>query len=289
MNKVEILRGCPASGKSTYAKEVIKQKNSNTIRVNKDDLRVLLNDKVWSPANEAFILKVRNAIILEALADDKNVIVDDTNLHPKHIEEITELVKEMAEVVVNDSFLKVSLQECIERDLMRSPQEGRVGKKVIMDMYRKYIAPTLNRTISWQDPLLPTCVISDLDGTLCLFNNKNPYDRDFENDEPNIPVIEAVKKLSEYRPLILFSGRSNKFETQTKAWLSKYGIGYMELIMRKEGDFRKDTLVKSEMYEQHINGRYNVLAVFDDRLSVIDMWESKGLFVFNVNQGRLDF
>jgi predicted kinase len=289
MNKVIITVGNVASGKSTWARAIVNKKDSDTIRVNKDDLRAMLNDGVWTGENEKFVIAARNALVLEALANFKDVIVDDTNLHPKHIEEITKLVEGLATVEINDSFLKVPLQECIERDLMRPEKQGRVGKKVIMDMYRKYIVPSLNKQQVSFNPALPTCIISDLDGTLSLFGNKNPYDRDFENDEPNIPVVEAVKTLTEQRPLILFSGRSNKFEAQTRTWLKKQGIGYTMLVMREEGDFRKDTIVKNEFYTKYIENNYNVFAVFDDRLSVIGMWESKGLFVFNVNQGRIDF
>lgn len=58
---------------------------------------------------------------------------------------------------------------------------------------------------------------------------------------------------------------------------------------RKKGDFRSDEIIKKEIYDNHIKDNYNVLGVFDDRLKVIRMWEKEGLFVFNCNQGNIEF
>lgn len=49
--KIIFLKWLPASGKSTWAKEYTST-NYNTIRVNKDDIRELLHDGVYSKENE---------------------------------------------------------------------------------------------------------------------------------------------------------------------------------------------------------------------------------------------
>jgi len=59
--------------------------------------------------------------------------------------------------------------------------------------------------------------------------------------------------------------------------------------MRKHGDYRPDDIVKKEMYDAFIKDQYNVLGVFDDRLKVVRMWEGLGLWVFNCNQGNVEF
>lgn len=51
-------------------------------------------------------------------------------------------------------------------------------------------------------------------------------------------------------------------------------------------DTRCDTIVKREIYEEHIKDKYNVLFVIDDRVKVVDMWREQWLFVFDVNQTR---
>ena len=56
--------------------------------------------------------------------------------------------------------------------------------------------------------------------------------------------------------------------------------------MRKDGDYRKDTIVKGEMYDQMLADGYEPTMVFDDRPSVLRMWrEIDGLKVIDVGDG----
>jgi len=68
-------------------------------------------------------------------------------------------------------------------------------------------------------------------------------------------------------------------------WMAKHGMTYNHFYIRPEGDCRKDTLIKEEIYDNHIKGKYNVLGVFDDRDQVVHMWRHLGLTVFQVNYG----
>jgi predicted kinase len=68
----------------------------------------------------------------------KHVIVDDTNLAPKHEARLRELAeKHGADFQIID-FTHVSVDECIERDRGRS---NCVGEKVIRDMYQQFLVP----------------------------------------------------------------------------------------------------------------------------------------------------
>ncbi len=62
-----------------------------------------------------------------------------------------------------------------------------------------------------------------------------------------------------------------------------------EMYMRPKDDYRKDTLIKKEIYENHIKPNHNLLCVYDDRLSVFRTWNELGIFVFTVNQGLFEF
>ena len=133
--------------------------------------------------------------------------------------------------------------------------------------------------------------IVDVDGTLALMGDRSPYT--FEKvleDKPNRPVVYALQFLSIHYTVVIVTGRPEVARTDTEMWLHKNYIIFNEVLMRKDKDFRPDAIVKEEIYLKHIKPFYtDILGVFDDRLSVIRMWESHGLFVFNCNNGKGEF
>jgi len=145
-------------------------------------------------------------------------------------------------------------------------------------------------------------VICDLDGTLSLFNcrikgkvrtaypgahERNPYDASTcENDTLNTAVAEVLLHMHNAGCHIIFcTGRDEKYRPQTEAFLAKHIPYEHTLVMRKRGDNRKDSLVKDELFEAHVNGRYEVVFVFDDRNQAVNFWRSKGLVCFQVAPG----
>jgi hypothetical protein len=72
----------------------------------------------------------------------------------------------------------------------------------------------------------------------------------------------------------------------TEDWLKFYDIDYNQLIMRRTGDTRKDSIIKEEIFWEQIEPHYNVIAVFDDRDQVVKMWRSLGLKCLQVDYGN---
>jgi predicted kinase len=281
MKKVILTKGLPASGKSTWAKELLA-KEQGWKRVNKDDLRAMLDNGKWSKENEKFVLKIRDELILSTLNQGFNVIVDDTNLHHKHEQQIKELIKGKAGLEIKD-FTDISLDECIRRDQKRS---NYVGEKVIKDMHKQYLVP--KALIVAEDPALPEVVLCDLDGTLALFAGENPYERDFTKDKINSSVWAVISMYQKQARgnIIFVSGRKNKFLDQTKEWLRENCVSYNDIYMpRADDDNRKDVILKQEIYEKNIKGKYNVLFVLDDRNQVVEFWRSVGLTCLQVAEG----
>ena len=145
----------------------------------------------------------------------------------------------------------------------------------------------------------PNVYLCDLDGTLCNVSHRRQYvatkPRNWDawnaglvNDKPNLAVLGIITSLTYYYPLIFVSGRSDDYRKQTEEWLEKYDISYNALYMRKYKDHRDDVIVKGELADE-IEKEYNILGVFDDRKKVIDMWINRGIFVFDVGQGKGDF
>jgi len=295
MRKIILCEGLPASGKSTWAKE--KAKLPGWKRVNKDDLREMIDGGKWSKDNEKLILKARDQLISLYLEQGNHVIVDDTNLHSKHKKRMEEIAKAFSDgdeskvqVEVNKEFLKVDVRTCIERDKKR---ENGVGEHVIMKMYNDYLKPKEEVVVLDQDPNLQEAIICDLDGTLSIIHGRGPYEghkcaTDLVN-EPIRTILDTFWNLD--HTIILVSGRNGKnqesAEKETREWLLKHNIKFDLLFMRKAKDTRKDAVVKEEIFDEHIRGNYFVEFVLDDRDQVVDLWRKKiGLTCLQVDYGN---
>jgi len=289
MPKILMLRGLPGSGKSTLARKLVEEKSF--VRVNKDDLRAMAHNSKHTPKREEFILTLRDMIISSALGEGKNVVVDDTNLHPKHEKRLRELADALhCDFEEDNSLLLVPIEQCIEQDLKRL---NSVGEQVIRKMHKeavKHYPHLLPKPAKAQQPYVakpgtPKTIICDLDGTLALMNGRDPFDASTcENDLLNKVVYDII---SEYPHNVIFvSGRSDKYREQTKRWLGKYGLAGFPLFMRKENDFRKDSIVKLEIFDNHIRDHYDVSFVLDDRNQVVEMWRSLGLTCLQVADGN---
>lgn len=300
-NELEILLliGIPASGKSTWSKEFV-HKNANYVRVNRDMYRLMLKDaQVCEPKVEDLISGLVNQAIEASLMKKLNVIVDATNLKVKYIKEFVERFKYRADI--NYRVFDISLDKAIERDNAR---EAKVGEAVIKKMYNDYkvlidtfdfqpVKKVMHRPVVVPNfkAELPDAVVFDIDGTLALMGDRGPFDwLRVHKDDVNSIVSEQIEfHRSRGRKILVVSGRDAICRKITEDWLDMYGITYDALFMRPEGDYRKDTLIKREIYENEIKDRYNLLAVYDDRLQVLEMWNKLGIFAFNVNQGNINF
>jgi predicted kinase len=277
-----MTKGLPGSGKSTWARELCDREPGRWKLVDKDSLRKMLDNGRWSKHNEKFVVQIRDAIVSAALADGINVIVHDTGFEPVHEQRLRELAKgHQFDVKTFDT----PLEDCIKRDLSRSSS---VGEAVIRGMYDKYLAPTPCPP-EWT-PGLPTAIMVDLDGTYALIGDRSPYAADqCHLDTVNYVVSDIVKAhvgAFGYQ-VILCSGRQSEYRAQTEKWLADNGLHYDQLFMRKEGDTRKDSIIKRELFEENIRGKFNVAFVLDDRDQVVQMWRRElGLTCLQVAEGN---
>jgi len=282
MQKIIVMQGLPASGKGTWCKEFL-EKNPEWVRVNRDDLR-RMRGTYWLPKQEDMISKWEVFCIESALESGKNVIIDATNLNPKVIDKWKK-VAEKYHTEIEYVFLKTSLLECIERDKHR---QRSVGAKVIKGMYRKY-ENLFKATVLEQDKNLKPAIIVDIDGTIAERTNRGPFDWNrVGEDLPKKSIIEILKLYKRFNDyvIILFSGRDSVCREFTEIWLKKNGVPFDQLHMRKEGDHRKDAVVKEEMFNDTVRGRYYIDFVIDDRKQVVDMWRELGLTCLQVDKGE---
>ena len=128
--------GLPASGKSTFAKKLCKDRGFK--RVNKDDLRAMIDAGAYSPENESNIEAARDVLVSTFLHAGLSVVCDDTNFHPDHIDRLKLLAQVHGAKFCIEDFCHVPLEECLRRDAERDV--GHVGEDVIRGMYERYMA-----------------------------------------------------------------------------------------------------------------------------------------------------
>lgn len=146
---IVVLRGIPASGKTSFAKELMAMYPEGRFkRTNKDELRAMIDDGRYSTVNEAFIRMIRDLIIHNILIKGESVIVDDTNLDIRHVNAVMDLMKKYAQDQITltgkapDIGMEVidfpiTLAEALRRNDTRPVAEV-VPKKHITRMYHEH-------------------------------------------------------------------------------------------------------------------------------------------------------
>lgn len=312
--KAHITIGLPASGKTTWAKEFC---DTNSItRVNNDEIRNLLylqqGHRNWSRKLESTVRSTRERMISDLAIAGADVVIDNTHLNPKTMTETISFCEGLGYSVELVDFRHVSLEECLRRDALREGHT-QVGEKVILDMFNKFLKTPADRDLPAWVPsnlpdCIPDCIIVDIDGTLAKMKDRGPYEETkVYQDDVRKHVLFTILCMMNSNPelkVFVFSGRSEKALNPTVKWLNdKCGLGVVnhknsdlifdneiELYMRKEGDRRRDSIIKKELFDLYVKERYNVIVVFDDRPQVIrECWTALNLPIFNCGMIGVEF
>ena len=304
MRTIFIFKGIPGSGKSTEARNLMAKEPGRWKRVNRDDLRSMLDANAISDGSEDLITKLQEQMIRASISAGFDVIVDNTHLKPWGIKRIHRIAESIGDVNVLEKGFNVLLEECVKRNNLRVGA-ARVPEQRLREMHKSagldkktlrdsetYYPPRAVRGTYVQDNSLPKAILCDLDGTLALMGDRDPYDASTcDQDLPNWPVIENVLAMhARGHKVIFMSGREDKYREQTRKFICRYcrahytpeqnsmfsngPIDY-ELHMRPSGDQRKDSIVKRELFDAHVAGKYFVTCVYDDRDQVVEMWRNE--------------
>lgn len=252
------LMGIPASGKSTYAKKLVRDDKSYK-RVNKDELRFMVHDEDFSTFDkekEKFIERTRDALIFQALNDGYNVVVDDTNLAEKHWSRIVQIATDWskahdgAPIVVEQKLIELPLEEALARNAARVGKT-RVPDTVVYNMHAQLTGQTHDpkkikaakdrrkrqeaadrlRVYDYRpfDPSKLTVVVFDMDGTTSIPTGRNPYDEEkCLSDGCNEPVLGLLHDLMHRYPLVGVTGRQDKVKDITCQWLRNHGVKFFD-------------------------------------------------------------
>jgi len=298
--KLVITRGLPASGKTTWATAWLAEDPENRARVNRDELRHALFGRYW-PVPEEVVTAAQRAAVEANLKEGRSVVVDDTNLPSRASRHWYETAERLgAEFDYVD--MAATPDECVARDAARAAAgERAVGEDVIRKMAARFglpknplPPPTLRELVTLPDyryepnPFKPAAWLVDVDGTLARMVGRRPFEwHRVGEDEPIDHVAELVRALSydaRYK-IVVMSGRDEVCRQATEDWLRGHEVPFDELHMRAEGDMRKDSVVKLELFRDRVADRFNVKGVLDDRNQVVEMWRRIGLFCAQVAEG----
>lgn len=132
------------------------------------------------------------------------------------------------------------------------------------------------------DIQLRDAAIFDMDGTLCdvrsirhLLKGPGSFDAFHAasiNCPPNQWVVDDAKQAhADGLAVLIVTARTHKWRNLTAMWLALHGVPSDAMWMRRNGDQRKDFLVKQGMLKQ-IRQYYNPVHAWDDRPEVCDLW-----------------
>ena len=303
--KLILIRGIQGSGKSTWARQWVEEDPEHRIRINNDDIRNMLG-VYWVTSREGLVTDIKKRTAQHAMYRNYDIVVDNMNLNPKEIKFWEDLVYVHNETVENNSELKdkydsyeiefkdffIPLEECIRRDAMRP---NPIGEKVIRDTWRRYkhfiqtseVERYVNNLKRYEGK--PKCIVIDMDSTVCFNMSKRPWYGEgaaegMVDDVPNTGVCDIIRQLQEQYIVVVATGRDTSQEEVTKQWLARQGINADEFYFRTNGDYRKGVEIKKEEITAILE-KYDIVAIFEDCESIVQMYRDMGLTVLQPNKG----
>ena len=306
MPKIKILVGCPGSGKSTYATNMIENDGDHgaaTVRVSQDDQGKTGHMEIFE----------------RALNNRQDIIVDRMNFDKAQRNRYLDPAKKAGyetKIVV----FHVPLQTCLDRANARENhptiKDSATASKAINFFFSAYErvsddeADVVERK-GWVGEQGLQAVICDLDGTLCNVEHRRHFVRPPEGVKKNWPaffagikddtVNVACAKLLEgmawagYQ-IVYCSGRGDNERKATVEWLERFKLDKFAdgattfqpkapLYMRGRHDSRRDDIVKEIILDFEILTRYKPVFMIDDRDQVVAMWRKRGFTCLQIDYG----
>lgn len=111
------------------------------------------------------------------------------------------------------------------------------------------------------------------------------------DQDPPIPhMIGLLWELAAENDILFVTGRTEDVREKTlesfRKHLGEWAAAGEDLYMRASGDYRADTIVKSELMDRIIAEGWTPIMVFEDRASVVQMWRDRSIPCAQVAPGN---
>lgn len=274
----------------------------------------------FSHKKEKLVKQISVQRVREAASKGLNVIIDNTNLTDSAIAKWTRLGGELAMAIeyyrlpttLSECIYRDSLRTgrdhvgrpVIERMALENDLIDWGEKKIVIVDMDGTLADCSHRRVPKKNPCKGcegSGKVSGYDEHLHIWSDKfvcqncsgyglesegTDWDTFFRNDliesDPPFPVIvEWVQALHEEYTVCIVSGRPDgRAGKASVRWLPKNNVPFDHIFMRREGDFRDDTIVKKEILEKLPKDQ--IAFAIDDRNRVVDMWRANGVKCYQV-------
>jgi predicted kinase len=303
--KLIITRGLPGCGKSTRARAWVEGAPDFRAEVNRDAIRGMLGGyTIGTPVQEKMVTKIQHNAIRDLLKSGVDVVCSDTNLQDKFMRELFRVGNAAGADIEVWDMTDLPLETVRIRNGNRT-DKAPVPDFVITKMHKGikdkgYPLPLPDMDSAGKAPDfyegawgLPYADICDIDGTVAEGKDvRSPYDYSrVQFDHPRHAVIELLHDRAKAgKKLIFVSGRPdiNNVRRDTEEWLRLFvHLPYEALYMRPANRLQiNDSIIKRDLFDEHVRGKYNIGVVLDDRDRVVEMWRKQlNLDCLQVNYG----
>lgn len=179
MNKLFVMCGLPASGKSTYALQLAIKENA--IVVSTDNIRGFINGDENSQKNNDKVFEIAHKLIYKYLNEEKNVIFDATNINLKKRIELVKRYRKYCDKIIC-VFVAIPYEICLERN---SKRERKVPEEVIKRMYYNFYVPQLYEGFDRIETIFETHY---------RYHYEIPNDISQDNPHHTLKILEHCKK-----------------------------------------------------------------------------------------------
>jgi hypothetical protein len=131
----------------------------------------------------------------------------------------------------------------------------------------------------------PKAIIVDLDNTLALIGERDPYDGHLCATDQVCQATELMIRGvfgNTGAAVILLTGRNEFARSATERWLYDEFIPYTDLIMRDPSDWRPSDVYKLDMLDTRILPTFEVVFALDDDPKVVRAFRDRGIVCWHV-------